>query len=116
MKTTKSYVCLLITLIILASCSRTPREKAITAIVHHLEKNLKDPASYIPLDYTVEEHWSDVEPVAVNNEKNTLVMHENNSETPADDPKTSTLQGWKILHKFRCRSESGALKDTQLLF
>ena len=115
MKTTvRSAVPILLLLFATASCSRSPKEKAVSVIVYHLEKNLKDPSSYIPVHFKIEEQWTN-ESVTLEKElpvsKNSLLK-----DSIGNRPTASGLKGWKILHKFRSRSESGMIKDTQLLF
>lgn len=100
MKTTLRNL-LYLALLTTAACSRSPREKAITTIVHHLEKTLKDPASYIPVEYDVVE------------------MDPSRHDSTASAPslmQAYSFAGWKITHKFKSRSESGMVKDTQLTF
>lgn len=112
MKTNLSNLLCLV-LLITAGCSRSPQEKAITTIVHHLEKTLKDPSSYIPVQYDIEE-IVETQPSGIGHDSSFL--HVANSDTSGKWDPVNGFTGWKILHKFKCRAESGMVKDTQLTF
>ena len=103
---------LYLVLLLSAACSRSPQEKAVAAIVHHLEKTLKDPSSYIPVQYAIEEVFES-KPAYLSSDSAGRNVLDPNTAVPAENP---AISGWRIVHKFKCRSESGVVKDTQLTF
>jgi hypothetical protein len=112
MKTNLSHFLCLV-LLLTAACSRSPQEKAIATIVHHLERTLKDPSSYIPVQYDVEEILeTQAFVLPADSSLSAVAQRDTGSKTNPGHG----FSGWKILHKFKCRSESGMVKDTQLTF
>lgn len=100
-------------LLFTTACSRSPQEKAVATIVHHLEKTLKDPSSYIPVQYDIQEIM-EAQVIGAETDSTIFPLVKNDSSGKWDG--AGRFAGWKILHKFKCRSESGLVKDTQLTF
>lgn len=117
---------LFMSLVVLASCSRSPQEKATDAVQAYMKTVLDDPGSYQPGEFKITELVNNQAPGYIK-ARDSLTALMGAGKIKLDEfikqdsiasemHGSEIIKGWNIVHAFRAKNAFGALVSGEMSF